>query len=145
MANLFDLNRNESVEIIIPSGSTATRYNFPDLPNLRDAIIERLEIYTTTTLSATPLSGSAPMATADLKKCFLTLYQGDKQVLYRLPVLTLHRMAQSTDPYVFELYQLADVQNISFTKSFIEFPTAPATTNVAFYMVIYYRKPELNK
>ena len=80
------VTRFEAVEIAVPSGSTLTRFNFPDLPNLRNAKIDRIVFYTAGTITATPLTGSTPVTTADMKKSFVTLYEGDLQLLYNVPI-----------------------------------------------------------
>ena len=52
--------RFEAIEISVPNGSILTRFPFPDLPNLRNAKIDRIVFYTAGTISATPLTGSTP-------------------------------------------------------------------------------------
>ena len=76
------LRRFEAVEVPIPTGSTNTRFYFPDLPNLRNAMIQALQVYTPGTLTATPNTGSALVVEADMKKSFVTLYSGDLQLIY---------------------------------------------------------------
>ena len=39
------IKRYEAVEINVPSGSTLTRFYFPDLPQLRQAKIESIQTY----------------------------------------------------------------------------------------------------
>ena len=75
------IKRFEAVEIPVPSGSTLTRFYFPDLPQLRNAKIEAVQVYAAGSITATPLTGSTPVALADLKKSSLTLYQGDLQLI----------------------------------------------------------------
>ena len=72
---MIRISRFEAVEIPVPSGSTLTRFYFPDLPNLRNARISAIQVYTAGTLTATPLTGSTPVTTADLKKSFLIQFQ----------------------------------------------------------------------
>jgi len=38
--------RHELVEILIPAGSTLTRFQFPDIPNLRNSHIWGFQVYT---------------------------------------------------------------------------------------------------
>jgi len=130
--------RFEAVEISVPSGSTLTRFSFPDLPNLRNAKIDRIVFYTAGTITASPLTGSTPVTTADLKKSFVTLYEGDLQLIYNLPVLEFNNIVNSaTDPYQNDPLDIDGI-TISWTKSYITLPSALATTNVAYSIGIFY-------
>ena len=134
---MLKIKRFEAVEIPVPNGSTLTRFYFPDLPQLRDAKIESIQIYAAGALALSPLTGSALPVLADLKKSFLTLYQGDLQVIYNIPLVALNNISDGSTPYVFELPGVNDI-SISWTKSYVSLPTALATTNVAYSFGIYY-------
>jgi hypothetical protein len=135
---MIRIERFEAVEIPVASGSTLTRFYFPDLPNLRNAKITAIQIYTAGTISATPLTGSTPVTTADLKKTSLTLYEGDLQLLYNIPVLNFNSIVNSaTDPYTFELPAINGI-TISWVKSYVVLPSALATTGVAYAFGVYY-------
>jgi len=132
------IKRFEAVEINVPSGSTLTRFYFPDLPQLRNAKIEALQVYVAGAISATPLTGSTPVTVADAKKSFLTLYQGDLQLIYNIPLLGLNNIQEgTTTPFVFELPSMNDI-DISWTKSFVSLPSALSTTSVAYSFGVYY-------
>ena len=132
------IERFEAVEIAVPTSSTLTRFYFPDLPNLRNARITNIAIYTAGSITATPLTGSTPVTTADLKKSFLTLYEGDLQLVYNIPVLSFNSIVNSaTDPYQFELPSVNGL-TISWVKSYVSLPTALATTGVAYSFGVYY-------
>jgi hypothetical protein len=122
----------------VPSGSVLTQFNLPDLPNLRNAKIDRIVFYTAGTISATPLTGSTPVTTADMKKSFITLYEGDLQLIYRIPILEFNNIVNSaTDPYQNDPLDINGI-TISWTKSFISLPSALSTTNVAYSIGIFY-------
>ena len=132
------IERFEAVEIAVPTSSTLTRFYFPDLPNLRNARITNIAIYTAGSITATPLTGSTPVTTADLKKSFLTLYEGDLQLVYNIPVLSFNSIVNSaTDPYQFELPSVNGL-SVSWVKSYVSLPTALATTGVAYSFGVYY-------
>jgi len=132
------IERFEAVEISVPSGSTLTRFYFPDLPNLRNARITNIAIYTAGTITATPLTGSTPVTTADLKKSFLTLYEGDLQLVYNIPMLSFNSIVNSAaDPYQFELPSVNGL-TVSWVKSYVSLPTALATTGVAYSFGVFY-------
>ena len=135
---MIRIERFEAVEISVPTSSTLTRFYFPDLPNLRNAKITGIQVYTAGTISATPLTGSTPVTTADLKKSFLTLYEGDLQLVYNVPMLNFNNIVNSAaDPYTFELPNVNGI-TISWVKSYVNLPTALATTNVAYSFGVYY-------
>jgi hypothetical protein len=125
------VKRYQAVEISVPNGSTLTKFSFPDQPQLRNAKIQAIQVYTPTVITATPLSGSTPVTLADLKKSTLTLYQGDLQIILNLPLLNFNGISDLTSPFVFELPEMNDI-DISWTKSYVNISTALATTNVAY-------------
>jgi hypothetical protein len=131
------IKRFEAVEVPVPSGSTLTRFYFPDLPQLRNAKIQGVQVYTPTAITKTPLTGSTPATLADIKQATLTLYQGDLQIIFNLPLIGLNNIQDLTSPSVWELPEMNDI-DISWTKSFISLATAAGTTNVAFSFGIYY-------
>lgn len=134
----YVLNRFESVEIPVSSGSSLTRWFFPDLPNLRNAKIRMIDVYTPGTITATPLTGSTPVTIADMKKTTITLYVGDLQLVYNMPLLTFNNFVNSaTDPYINVPVNVNGL-TISWTKSFISVPSALATTGVAYSFGIFY-------
>ena len=135
---MIRIERFEAVEINVPNGSTLTRFYFPDLPNLRNAKITAVQVYTAGTITATPLTGSTPVTTADLKKSTLTLYEGDLQLVYNIPMLNFNNLVNSAaDPYTFELPAINGL-TLSWVKSYVNVPTALATTNVAYSFGVYY-------
>jgi hypothetical protein len=135
---MIRIERFEAVEINVPSGSTLTRFYYPDLPNLRNAKITAIQVYTAGTITATPLTGSTPVTTADLKKSTLTLYEGDLQLVYNIPLLNFNNIVNSAaDPYTFEL-PVVNGMTISWVKSYVNVPTALATTGVAYSFGVYY-------
>jgi hypothetical protein len=131
------VKRFQSVEVNVPSSSTLTKFFFPDQPQLRNAKIQGIQVYTPTVLSKTPLSGSTPTTLADLKQSFLTLYQGDLQIIFNLPLLNFNGISDLTSPFVFELPEMNDI-DISWTKSYISTAAALATTNVAYSFGVFY-------
>jgi hypothetical protein len=91
-------------------------------------------------INATPLSilsGLPSVTDADASKSYLTLYQGDLQLVYQLPIVAISNIVKGTGAYVFDLPSMND-QDISWTKSYISLPTALATTGVAYSFGIYY-------
>lgn len=131
------IKRFESVEISIPTSSTLTKFYFSDQPQLRNAKIQGIQVYTPTAITKTPLTGSTPATLADIKQATLTLYQGDLQVFYNLPLIAFNNIQDLTSPSVWSLPEMNDI-DISWTKSYVTLATAAGTTNVAFSFGIYY-------
>jgi hypothetical protein len=131
------IKRFESVEISIPTSSTLTKFYFSDQPQLRQAKIQGIQVYTPTAITKTPLTGSTPATLADIKQATLTLYQGDLQIIYNLPLIAFNNIQDLTSPSVWELPEMNDI-DISWTKSYITLAAAAGTTNVAFSFGIYY-------
>lgn len=137
---MYNIRLFQSIEIPIVSGNTLTRLFFQDQAQLRNAAINAITLYTPGSISATPVTGSTPATLADLKKATLTLYSGDLQVIYNIPLLSLNNISNGTDPWVFELPMLDGIV-ISWVKSYIQFSTAPATTSTAVSFGVAYRLP----
>lgn len=143
---MFKTSRFEAVEIQVPSGSTLTRFYFQDLPNLtgRNGFpvqIQSIVFYNRDILTKSALTGSDLVTTADMQKSFLTIYQGDLQVLYNIPVVSLNAMqtsASSTAPFTTNQPLLNNLENVSWTKSFVSLPTALTTTDVVYCIGVYY-------
>lgn len=130
----------QAIEVPVPNGSTLTRFFFQDQPQLRNAYIKGIQFYTPTVLTATPNTGSTPATLADMRKTTLTLYSGDLQVVFNMPILNLNEINDFTSPFTFNL---PDIQNItiSWVKSYLQLSSAAATTNVAFSLGVYYELP----
>ena len=131
------IKRFQVIEVPVPASSTLTFFSIPDQPQLRNAKIQGIQVYTPTTITKTPLSGATPTTLADLKQSYLTLYQGDLQIIYRLPLLALNNISDLTSPFLFELPEMNDI-DISWTKSSVTTAAALATTGVTYSFGIYY-------
>ena len=134
----FDL-----VELVVTQASTATKFFFPDQPNLRFVSLLNLVCYTPSVVTTSVLSGNALLATANLQKTFLTLYYNDKEAVSKIPILELNRIASnsaSADPYAFAITPFAG-QQIIWSKSYIQTPTAYtgiSSANFSVLLGVYY-------
>lgn len=132
----FKSQKFEFVEVIVPAGVTATRFNFPDLPKLRYTALMAMESYTASDITATP-TGNTPISVADMQNGFLVLYADERQDLYRIPLITLHRVQNNAnDPFVRSLFEFVG-QKVTWDKSYVEFATAP-TGQVSIPFAVYY-------
>jgi len=134
----FRAQKFEFVEVIIPAGSTATRFNFPDLPKLRYTSLQAMESYSIDDISITPTQ-QTPISTAEMQTAFLVLYADERQDLYRIPLITLHRTQNSANsPFVRSLFEFVG-QKVTWDKCYIEFGTAPAPVGqLSIPFAVYY-------
>jgi hypothetical protein len=128
----------ELVELIIPANSTGTRYNFPDVPKLRYTAMQAIETFTGDDFSKTA-TGNTMVTVGDLQKSFLVLYVDGREDLYRIPLVSLHRVQNSaTNPFVRALFQTSG-QKVTWEKSYIQTSAAfTVTTQFSFLLGVYY-------
>ena len=131
------VNRYESVEIVIPSGSTLTRFYFPNLPNLTNALVDRIVLFNYKATNTSVLTGGTIAGIDNITQTSITLYQGDLQLYYNLPLTSLINVA-SYDTGYYNIPIDIDGMEISWTKSFITSPIAQPTTDVVYSFGIYY-------
>jgi hypothetical protein len=145
---MFKTQRFELVEIQIGSNTARKQFNFPDLPNLtgRDGnpvIIDSIVSYNSDTGTIfSPISGSQIVASGVVGNTALTIYQGDLQVLYQIPLTQLSFTNLPGAVYAAGVMQqpaLKDLINVSWTKSFITYAdTAALTANQVFLFGVHY-------
>ena len=131
------------VELVVNQSSTATKFFFPDQPNLRFVSLLNLVCYTPNVVTTSVLSGNALLSVANLQKTYLTLYYNDKESVSKQPILELNRIASnssSADPYAFAITPFAG-QQIIWSKSYIQTPTAYtgiSSANFSVLLGVYY-------
>jgi len=136
------------VELIIPALATATRFNFPDIPQLRsdvtkDIVVRAIEVYS---IEAVPLSfnNNAVTTLANLLKSSLTLYIEGEESIFRIPMVKLLNInsnnAAAPVLWLDEINQFDNLQ-IDWTKSYITTPTAYGNAAVfSFVLGISYKR-----
>ena len=133
----------EFIECVIPQSSTATRFYFPDQPQLRFVSLLNLVCYTAASCSASILSGNSILSTANLQRTFLVLYYNDKESVNRIPILELNRVASNSttaDPYAFAITPFAG-QQVIWSKSYIQTTSAYSSISASNFSVclgVYY-------
>jgi len=139
--------RHEMVSITIPANSTLTRFNIPDLPNLRNVHTFGIQIYTDQQLrndiiSQNPVCNSL----AVLKNSFVTLVNyGGKEFLKQAPATIFQTIVNNAvvekNQYEQDFKALIG-QRVNYPKSFIEFSAPPAVANdTAYIFSVYYTLP----
>lgn len=134
------VRRSETIALNIPITSTAVKFNFPDIPQLRsdntkEVVIRCLEAYH---IGIMPLDFNAiPTPTiAQLKAAFLTLYVSGEESIFRFPLVSLVAVNETVagEPSSFELDEFEDLQ-IDWTKSYISVPVALANVAAFEYVI----------
>ena len=139
--------RHELVEINIPANSTLTRYQFPDIPNLRNSMIWGLQVYDVDQISNSPISQQALLPSIRvLNQSFITLVNyGGKEFLKQAPSLIFNTISfnntASTNLYETDIESFVG-QKVNYPKSYIEFISTPAGgTNLSYLVSVYYSLP----
>jgi hypothetical protein len=140
---IFPVRKHELVEVIIPAGSTLTRFYLPDLQNLRNVKLECIEVYAKEDVLVTP-TGNPVSSLADMSASYLTLqsYNG-KEFLHTAPFLSYHYIQNLlVGAFVTEFFQKMFVgQRVNYPKCYIEFFHAgvPVPAQFSFLLSVYYR------
>lgn len=137
----FKTLKYEFIELVVAgtaTGQTLTRFNFPDLPKLRYTALQALSVYTPGTLTLSPNGNPLPTL-AILQNAYLVLYSNERQDLYRIPLLEMNRIQNSsTDPFIRGLFEFNN-QKVTWDKSYIELGTSPLnTSNFSFCLGVSY-------
>lgn len=135
------------VSVTIPANSTLTRYNIPDLPNLRNVHILGLQVYTVDEVAKDIISQNQVCShSVVLHNSFITLVNyGGKEFLKQAPGILFNTISANlqTSTNWFENNPLGFVgQKANYPKSFIEFSTAPAIgVDTAYIFSVFYSLP----
>lgn len=120
------MKRTELVELIIDAGTTASRFPYPDIPQLRDdttqdIIITGLRTYSVENMPNSA-NGNAVATTAQLTNSFLTLYIEGEESVRRLPLIDLLNNFQNGSNTVIAgfLPQELEFLKVDWNKSYIE-------------------------
>lgn len=124
--------KSQLVEMPMRAGVMSQRYFFPTQNFLRLKQINSIEVLSANDITVAP-SGNAVMSGTLLKVGMLTIY-GDNpespnaqgEWMQQIPLVTLHRLVNGTDPYVFGLFNIV-ARNIIWEKSYVDFFGTPAT------------------
>ena len=127
--NTQKIIRHEWVEIVVPANSTLTRFQFPDLPNLRNVLLLGIKVYDTNMLNAS-INNQLPLLshTNVLQKSYITLVNyGGKEFLKQAPSLmfntTSFNLNASTNLYETYAKEFAG-QRVNWPKSYVQLTSA---------------------
>lgn len=133
----MQIRRFQTVEVVIPTGASARTFQFPDQPNLRNALIWRVELYPATVITSTPVNQLAPLAVADMQRGSLTLTIGSSNDIQQVPLIRLNTAQASTTPYYRDPLDFEGIL-VSWDKCRVEFTQTVGTTGVAVCFGVYY-------
>jgi hypothetical protein len=140
--------RHEWVEIIVPANSTLTRFNFPDLPNLRNVHLMNLKVYTVDQV-AVSINNQLPVVshTNVLHKMYVTLVNyGGKEFLHQAPAIQFNTLSAnlntSTNWFNNDTLDFT-MQKVNYPKSYIQL-TSPVgnTVDQTFVFSVFYTLPK---
>lgn len=137
LQNIKPFNNYQFVSIEV--NATNARYYFPDLPNLRDALVTGIVFYPPAVSATNPNSYTASVAYLN---GYLTLNSKGEEFIQKMELARLITISQEGKFYPFGLTNLPSV-NIAFDKSYVEIASgvaAPVATS-CFQFGIYYNKP----
>lgn len=141
--NFFPIRKHEIVEIVIPLGTTKTRFNLPDLQNLRNVKLNSVEILSANDMTISPTQN--PVVTnLELGRAYLTLqgYNG-LEFLHQQPMTALHynqgTLIAGQFTQVHQYQKQFTAQRVNYPKSYIEyFPLVVPATTFSFLISVYY-------
>ena len=121
------VRRSEAVELVIPAGATQTRFNFPDIPQLRadvskDILVRAIETFCAEDMPV-DFNGVPLLTFAQLQQGTLTLYVEGEESIFRMPLIKLHNVTGSTNGSTWEVRQFQNLM-VDWTKSYLYFPVA---------------------
>jgi hypothetical protein len=138
MANAFQIQNAEYVEVQIPTGSTKQTVYFPDLPNLRNKPIFGIEAYTAQE-QATTTAGNTVQANSDVPNSTLTLYFDGGEFIV-LPIISIRRLHNTATGFYGDIPNLAG-QNVVWTKSYVSMNANVANfAGKSFLFNVYYKR-----
>ena len=142
LATGFKVSKYEFVEIVVSAGDTRTEFYFPDLPNLRNAQIQAISLYTTGVISSDP-NGIDNMGNADAEQSFLVLNINDKEDI-KLPMVSLVALNYTSGGGANNLssqngYLPFASQIVRWPKSYVKFPNGHDAGQFAICIGVFYK------
>ncbi len=142
--NNVEALKYETVSVPYTNGSTASKINFPDQPNLRGAKIHAIDLprvdydfYGKTNLSFTGVT--------TIQNIFMTLYYGGREGVFNMPIAELSTSKTAGITYAPSVYNVNGIlalngQVITWTKSYLAFSNgfAPILTDGVFVIGVFY-------
>lgn len=135
--------KHELAQITIKPINTVTRFNFPELQNLREVRLYGISFWSASTIKTNIVTQNALVDFATLSQGYLTLQTYDgKEVIKQSPILNFYSYDNQGVTNLTNLgFNQLNGLRINWAKSFIEFPTAPVPANNVDVMMSIFYKP----
>lgn len=137
----FKVGKYEFVNIIVPATAPQNEFYFPDLPNLRNAQVQAISLYTDAIIAANP-DGIALLSTTDATRGFLILNINDKEEI-KIPLVSTVSLFTTVLPTLNlgnqNGYLPFNNQVITWSKSYVKFPQGHAATQFAIGLGVFYK------
>lgn len=123
----------EIVELTIDANNPG-RFYFQTQPQLRNQsdqiiIIRGIQLYMLPAYAASQVTNTvAGMPATEAVKAVLTLYVNGEESIKSIPLPQLYNINDLASPFQQEIQTFADLQNVDFAKSYVQFSTAAAGT-----------------
>lgn len=129
-----------------------TRINFPDVPNLRSQIdqkiiVKAIRVIPPTVLTNAPTGGQATSPLTELVKCSVVLYCEGWEKGQNIPLATLIDTFTegSGVPYRDRTMQFANWENVDWNKSYIQFSNATSSAGQPYAFIFEVEYVKINK
>jgi hypothetical protein len=138
-------NKTQLIEVIIPASTTATRFNIPDQPQLRDKRTLSIEVFNADDVTVSP-SNNAVVIGGNLERSFLTLYINEAtgesgEYIQNIPMTVLRRVAGSSNAFGF-VYDLPEFNGniIDWSKSYITCQGGTWSSQLSYLINVNYQR-----
>lgn len=141
LATGFKVNKYEFVSIVVNANDTRSEVYFPDLPNLRNAQIETISLYSAQMISGDP-NNIITMSGTDTKKSFLVLNINDKEDI-KIPMVSLVSLVTLAgvggNLSNQNGYLSFNKQVVRWSKSYVKFPDGHSASQFAICLGVFYK------
>lgn len=125
--------RSYTVFVNIPAGTTTAKIQFPDVPDLRDALIMGVEAYNVDFVTASTDNVTPVIAVADVPKCVLNFVQKSDRRGQDFPFQSLISAQYGG------IYKEFDNWELNWQKCYAQFVAAPAATAFCLPLNFFYQ------
>lgn len=129
--NIEKIKTFELVELTINQNQPG-RYNFVTQPQLRNQpdqiiIIKGIQVYPDSVYSNSQTDATLPgLAAAEVPKAVLVLYINGQENVKMIPLAQLININDTAIPFQQEIQGFADLNNVAWEKSYVQFSVAAA-------------------
>lgn len=145
----YKAKRFQLVELLIPAtvASAGQKVYFQDQPQLRTlknsstVYIQKIETYSEESVPFSPLSANAVADAAAIRNAVLVLNVEGTEAFQYIPLSrlnTVYNGAATGSPFTNQEMYFKDLKDTDWSKSYVQFATAPAGTPYSYLFGVYY-------